>query len=469
MTPFSSRIRGGLARHAVALWFSFAAVLYLACTLDVHRGVPLPRSFVDSEQYFHAAENGYFSREMWAGLRAPVPVLVFKLFGEGGKVRIFLELSSALSWATLAWAFSRRLKTRPAQFLSVPLVFSLAASRDVLQWNHLLLSESLSLSAAVLCLSAALLFFGSERAWLVPLCSAAAALAFSRDSNAYLIAFLGIAAGIAVAMSALKRRLPVRRAVLAGAFIGIFLLSNLSANIGKRWQYSMGNVVMFRILPKLEVRKYFEEHGMPAVSPRLKPGNRRAYAHWRLAAVREWADTRGKADYERYLLTHPNFFLLTPVRAAEHVLGTRLRGYGARGFEPAEPQWLELLWASDTWLVRLIAIVALSVTALAWGRARKSPLVTLGVLLALLAYPHALVTFHGDPLEIDRHCLLVRVELSLALVLLLSAIAEALGDRVRQRAFGPMGINDSVGKNSASVIADSECPERNGQQSRPNE
>lgn len=134
------------------------------------------------------------------------------------------------------------------------------------------------------------------------------------------------------------------------------------------------------------------------------------------------------ATYQRYLLSHPDFLFLAPVRASAHVLGTSLRDYRARGFERTEPHWLEWLWASDTWQGRLVAVAALSLAALAWARARKSPLATLGLLLALLAYPHALVTFHGDPMEIGRHCLLVRVQLSLAFVLLLSAIAEVLGE-----------------------------------------
>jgi hypothetical protein len=213
--------------------------------------------------------------------------------------------------------------------------------------------------------------------------------------------------------------------LLAGVLLGALLVSDISANLGERWQYSMANVVMLRVLPHADVKADFEKLGMPHVSDALKPQSRRAYADPRLASLREWVNTRGKAAYERYLLSHPRFFVLAPASHAHVLLGHSLLSYRAEGFEPHEPAAVEFLWASQTWGPRAVVIAALSLALLVWRRTRRSPFVWFGVVLAALAYPHLTVVYHGDPLEPWRHCLLVNVQLDLALVLLLTALVDA--------------------------------------------
>lgn len=58
----------------------------------------------------------------------------------------------------------------------------------------------------------------------------------------------------------------------------------------------------------------------------------------------------------------------------------------------------------------------------------------LGLALVALTYPHGLVVWHGDAMEVPRHGLPVAVQLQIVLVLLIVAILDTLLAKPRKQA-----------------------------------
>ena len=365
---------------------------------------------------------------------SPLPLLLFKLCRLNPKlIRQVFVVFGAFSWSTLAWAVSRSVSVRPVRVLGSALVLSLGLSIDVIQWNAAILSESLSVSCIALCAASGLMLFRRPVRWFIPVLISAAAVALCRDSNAYLILLVGL---LLLGAAVLLRREPLAWRPLASvgfAFILCFLVSNASSNNGGRWQYPLTNVIVMRMLPNQTAVRQLEALGMP-VGPVLRAHRRRgAYdSDPELAPFRNWLATDGKHSYLRYLASNPGYSL----EAVEFsdLLGTELARYRPDGIAPGERSFLAFLWLRSTWLVRISLTALLSSAALVFllRRERSAPIV-LGLLLAVLVYPHGLVVWHGDSMEVARHGLPAALQLQLAFILLLVGISDALARRAWRR------------------------------------
>lgn len=435
------RATRGIARHARPLIFLALLLAYAIRLWQLHGTVVAPRLFHDTDFYFAQAEGGWFSAAVWGGNRAPLPVLIFKWCACDPELirRVFLA-SSAASWSLLAWVVSRAPRAPGLGLVGAALVLALAQSPRVASWNDVILSESLSLSCWALTVAMALLFVARPARFLVPLVLSAALLVLSRDSNAFLVvmivpALLGYAAYLRFVAKA--PWWPASAA--AGCFLGLFLLGNASANRGERWQYPLVNVIVWRVLPEASVREAFEARGMPQLPGLRAKRARKAYDRDQsLAPFFDWLARSGKSTYVRFLLSHPGYLLGRPAPELGALLGSELADYAPRRSPPLAPTLADAPWQGAYWWLQGLLACVLTVAVLVVPALRRTPLALLGALSALLAYPHALVVFHGDAMEVPRHGLQVALQLQLACLLLLLAVADftarALAERRRARA-----------------------------------
>lgn len=414
-------------RPELAVWLVLIGA-FLWRVWSVYRAVPAAQVFHDTDFYLSAAaDNGYFSPGLWAGGRSPLTLFVFKCcHSEPERVRHFFLVSSALSWLALALAVARTASSRGVGLLGAALVLWLAVSRDVLSWNHAVLSESLSFSTGALFAACALSFLRKPRPWFAPFVLSALLFALSRDSNAYLVLFSGLLWGVNAVREGLRRKSYLDSALIGGAFLAIFLVSNASSNHGERWTYPLTNVIVWRVLPEPTVREQFVALGMPA-SRALRAGRpRRAYDSDRqLSSFRDWVDTHGKSAYIRYLLGNPRYALAAPLGDTSTLFGERMGRYAPKGIEAAGLWPSDLIWLRSWWSVRFAAVLALGGFVLLRGRSGHSPFAIIGLALALLTYPHAFIVWHGDSMEVGRHGLMVALQVELAVLCLLLAAAEA--------------------------------------------
>jgi len=413
---------GSLSLTAVVL----VVIVFCWRVVSVQHTVPAARVFHDTRFYFDVARNDLWSLGLWAGGRSPLPALLFKLCNfEAERIRAWLLAISVVSWSTFAVALSRLTKSPYLKPVAAALALSLGASRTVAQWNHAILSESLSFSLAAVCLASALMFMVRPKVWLLPTILSALALALCRDSNAYLVLMLGALAAILASFRAAQRRSWWPAAGLALGFTSTFLVVNASADAGMRWEYPLTNVIVSRVLPDPVKLAAFRAEGMPNLA-RLRPRRpRRAYGTDRsLAPFRSWLSEHGKQAYERFLISSPGYLLAEPNVA--DLLGSDVERYVPRGMQDNMPPLLERLWSRDAWLVHLIIVVSLSVACVAMPAARRNYLAMIGICLAVLVLPHGLLIWHGDAMETARHGLQAVFQLRVALILLLLALADIL-------------------------------------------
>ena len=140
------------------------------------------------------------------------------------------------------------------------------------------------------------------RAWraerVIALIAVGLFLAFTRDTNAYLLLMLAALISLAVVF----RWTGPRALILSAAFVVIFLLNNANADLGNRWVFPFLNVMGRRILPNPQALDFFESTCDLTVTPDLMAlegefanGQSRAfYNDPNLADFPSWTYQRGK-------------------------------------------------------------------------------------------------------------------------------------------------------------------------------
>lgn len=403
---------------------------------------------VDTRSYVEAAYTPLDSSAFWAGPRPFTLPLVYKAFGTSPSSVTTVQLGfHALSWTLLAACVARLMRMGRLKPVAFALVLLFSLSPEILIWNWVMLSESVSISLLAV-FTASWLWLVTGRRWhkVGTLVAVAALWVFARDSNAWQLLMI---AGL-VALSAPRLRGRATYLALAVAFVGLFTASYLTSNVTARWAVPLQNVVADRVLPSPERTAYFAAHGMP-VTPGLMEADdprprrialRRALMEdSHLSGFRKWLYERGKLTYLQFLLSHPAWLLLEPVRNSHELSSSGLvPGSGersmpqAQGALPNPPAYTlpnfsrlvreplakltDLVGPGVLWVAAALC-TALLIIAITGRHTRVPPRVLVALSMVALAYPGALVTWHGDSNELVRHALSIDVQLRLGLWLLI--------------------------------------------------
>jgi hypothetical protein len=421
----------------------------------------------DSLSYLEVARLDPFSDAVLAGPRAPTLPLFYKLLGSD-ELRVAGQVTlSIVCWLALAAALAALISNRRVRAIGFGAILLFSLAPQITHWDSILLAESLSVSftAAVV---AASLWLVQTPAWrrLGLLAGVTLVWVFTRDTNAYLAALVGV--GMLIAIPFVTRR----RLMVAGAAAMIVIagLSLVSANGGAtadkraaalngrpdgsfgrtvaayrmpaqqyflfsegRWEFPLLNVIGQRVLTDPARLQYFKDHGMPVTPALLQmageyaPGRGGAfYRSPELAGFRRWLVDEGTSTYASYLLTHPGqvakafaddprAMIFADETLPESETGGAIRET-VRDFVP-EPLRRALLASSAFSLLLWVALGG----AAAYFAVTHVPRRTWLVPLALLAstVPHMLVIWNGDAQELQRHSLLVGVVGRLGILLLL--------------------------------------------------
>ncbi|MBZ0305095.1 MAG: hypothetical protein K8I82_03415, partial [Anaerolineae bacterium] len=226
----------------------------------------------DSYDYVTQSTLPLTSRAFLAGSRPPLVPLVYKLFSQDAEAVVVFQLALyLLAWLLFAGVVVRLLNRFSVQVLALVLLLGIALSTDVLIWQKLVLSESLSNTLLILVIAAwlfALHFLQQHHTLNWQLATAIALLvlttawSFTRDTNAYMV----LSAAAAILLAAAWRRFALWRPVMLFTGIGLvalFLIHNVSMNRSERWKYPLANVIAYRIFPDADARAYFAEHDLP--------------------------------------------------------------------------------------------------------------------------------------------------------------------------------------------------------------
>lgn len=350
--------------------------------------------------------------------------LLFKLLGQRVTlIAYFQALLAGVCWSALAWSVFRASRLPPRlRWLGALAILALSLTPMVAMWEGIVLSESVALSLLALLIATGVMALERPTSRRIVLFGCVLSVwAFTRDTNAYEALFFSLA--LLVAIPFLRNKRPVL--TLASVGLLAFVVSSWSQNGGKRWITPSLNVLGQRILPSASATAYFVARGMPH-SPALaeragkwaSDDNRAFYRDPRLEDFRTWWFREGKTQYMRFLLTHPTYFLTAPIPDRERIVSPNVSWYAPTRY-PAliSPRTSRGdLLSTTSWLVAALLIgiflLATARTALATRALHVSALLCL-----LLFPPLALLVWHGDAMEVERHSLLGAVQLRIGVCL----------------------------------------------------
>ena len=422
------RERSPLTKTQRALMLGVAliyVVLQLVSFLQVREAHWLP----DSIDYIFPAETYAWNETgLWAHTKPWGAAVLYKLVDSSPvAIDAAQTILSALAWLALAWVFSKVIHRHWLRVTAFGLILGFSLSPSVQMWNHIIQSESLSISLMVLIIAVWLSLLQRWR-WgkLFALIFLFGWWIGTRETNVY----LGLmTAGILVLVGLFYKRQRFYWAVS----VLLILFGYINMQISEvptipRWLYPLTNTVLHRILPNEEFLSFFEVKGMP-VPPELMAlsgglANNEDFAVFNNPAlddVERWLYKRGKEVYVRFLIRHPVYTLTDPWLHVHEMLQPKgLPSYAPEQYKPVLG-WLfgALIYPNSIWLVLFLALgtVATTLSTKTWQSSNIFWLL-LGTLV--LFFPHFYLVWHGDAAEVGRHAIQASVQLRLSLWLLLT-------------------------------------------------
>jgi MFS family permease len=361
-------------------------------------------------------------------------------FQFGLSVAAWVSLASVAAWATHG---------RWNRLAAFGLILGLGTSLDIAQWDRILLSESVSSSLFVALVGGWILGIrlwkhqtgGPGWPWRIIFIACISLLlvffTFTRDTNGYLVLAASILLAGSLCAPAVRTR-PVApvAAVLAIVMAGTFYLQDRSADLGKRWLGPFLNVFSARILRVEEHIEFFAERGMPVetLTQEMYLGRSvffsQLYEYNNGQRLLEWFEDHGRGVYLQFLASRPIQTLEQPLLRAGPMVSPDSSEY--RSQEIPNPDWAVLI--SSVFFPRgmkimfgLILLPSIVVLSSMRGAATQA-LWPVAFALVVLAYPLALVVWHGDAIELERHSYQLALQLRLAAWLLVISALSSLGE-----------------------------------------
>ncbi len=322
---------------------------------------------------------------------------------------ILAALVSAGAFLALAWVVASTVGDRRIATLVAVVVLAIGLAPQVTMWDAVLLTESLAVSLTLL-LIVAVVRLESLPSWT--LLVVFVPWVFVRDAHAYL------AVMVAVLLAPVLWR---RRELVVAACVALVVLWGVLAAQNNR-EIEAFNVTAntnFHVLPDEERTAWMVDHGMPVV-PEMEIEDPFA----RQRALREnlewlaWAEGDGMATYSRFLLTHPDH-LFEAVPAIFADVGFQPESmldltYAPPTSPPRGP--LSVIWPADaTIYVAVLAAAATLVVLFAARAERVDRAFLVPAVLAATTVPHAFLVYHGAPIDLARHGLVLAVVLLMSL------------------------------------------------------
>ena len=412
----------------LAFLFIVYAIVRLTSNLPA---LSKPRELADTVSYLRISNESILNDKFWGDGRPFVFPLLLKISNQDVELASLLQLGfSILAWGFLAITISASMRTWWLQLFSFGMILSLSIVRHLASWDYVIMTESLSISWFVLFLAAGIWLMQAWRGYKVlVLIIIGFFLAFTRDTNAYLLLML---AGMLI-LSILFRWMHVRALIPVIFLLIIFYLSNFSSDHGGRWIFPLNNSIGQRVLTNPQALDYFEACGMP-VTPELLAqtgefanGNDRAfYTDPALEEYRIWLKEHGKSCYMKWLVSDPARSVGdTFAQFQELMTFSELDKYFARRYDPVIPYYIEPAIYPVKYILPLWAVLTLAALAAIWKRAwTKNILWGIYVLLCLPILPHLFIVWQGDAMAPERHALSVGLQLALSLWLFIFLIVE---------------------------------------------
>lgn len=430
-------------------------------------------SFPDSRSYLIISFTGHAERP-WT-----VPVLYW-LAGNGVGRVVLQTLISVGCWIFFAVQLGSVIKNRFIRVIAQIVALLIPLCSPVIQWNRIVLSESIGLSLTVLLLAMSLaLTRRTDARTLIAFLVVVILWAFTRQVQAF------VAFALALPFLVVAWRSPrVRRLSLVGAAgvmaIGVWgtvtaLQNSAESPAGKvpisYSEVQLAGIIQFRIANNPGELRYFFAHGLPhtralEMPPRFssmgQPVNVTQFANpfteYRLAydpAFERWATGDGQAVYSKYVITHPLTSVLDPAVDMPWLLSTNPDYIPT----PSLPQWAATLVygnlsskaisnaspgpprSSDPVYVVVLIGVAAALFIIATVLRRLTAVVWVATVALLFAGIWGLAIWNTAATDLQRVFMETAVLFHLSLLVLIAALADSLLSRRSERSVLQNGLS----------------------------
>lgn len=315
---------------------------------------------------------------------------------------------SALAFVALACAVGSTVRSQLVRVALLAAILLLGLSPRVTMWDATLGTESLAMSLTSGLIASIVLI---DRVGTSALLLLVVGWLFLRDAHALLAV---VAAPPMVIFLWRNTRKVAALGLLVVALWG-FTASQVDRSIEA---YNVTSNVAFRISTNDQHLAWFVRQGMPVpeAASVVDPPSRLS-AFLSDPEFQAWAEGAGAITYSRFLVSHPDFALqavgrifVDDVLVQESMSDRTFAPYS----EPATPGF-DWLWPNRGALYAAIAILA-SVAGLATVALRGRLDRRFGIPSVLLAstMPHAILVYHGAPIEIARHAVVLNLVLIVA-------------------------------------------------------
>ena len=281
-----------------------------------------PFFFVDSESYLGMSRMPvkdillgvpYCHSQYWYCIARPALIpLLYKLCRQDPQIITAAQLAVSLfCWGFFALQASRLCRGDAGKKAVTALSLGLGCVPNVTRWDQVIMSESFSISAALLLAGSLFLLTApdKEKRWrpLPAVLTACGALFYvqTRDSASWSV-ILVIILLLCVCRAGSGRKVILTLCVFLAA-----VCWSVMGNTGGRWQYPFENVLFTRILPNPQGESFFREAGMP-MPPRIKElygtehmMGSELFNSDGMAPLREWILSDGLKTYIRYMFREP--------------------------------------------------------------------------------------------------------------------------------------------------------------------
>ncbi|HET8661734.1 MAG TPA: hypothetical protein VFM55_22410 [Micromonosporaceae bacterium] len=397
---------------------------------------------------------------------------------------------ATLAWAVLAWAVWSALRTSPARELAAGAILLLGLMPAVASWDFAILSESLSISLAVLTLALLLRWAATgSRTVLAGLVATAVWWTFTRPEIRLPVAALTAVLLAYAVRDRVRRRAAVAAAVvLVGAIAWVTAVTPVQSDSFQRWGATglpqKEEVLVYRlrlvVLPDAQMKAVYQSQlGMPGCpgAEQVAAGSEWAIAQFaeeyrRCPQLRAWGQREGAGSGFRFALTEPGEY----ARYVRAVAPRTLAGTAYARTPAVVPRAVQEVAfparerAAPLVLGGLVAAGLAALAAGAWRRRRLLLLTAAGVGAVAAVAP--LVELMYTAGEYGRFGIQEAVLLRLAGLLLAAVAVDVLTERLAGDRSRPVGATTAAGSAVGPGVAAPESvaaprePEAAGQRLR---
>ena len=271
--------RPGLAldvpRPAMQPWTKNEKILYAAMAMAYV--VVRASGAIGVTAFRQPDTSSYFQFGLWGGTRLWTVPLVFRTLDRPGLIVTFHVVLGVLAWVSLAVVILHRLCSARVRVLAALGILVLASTLPVVQWDVVLLSESIAISLSVLLTAVLIRMIGQiGKLEIVLFAAVYGTWVFTRQAHV----FIGL---VLILPMLVSRWVRIRRTPVKGAFkflaatalvaiaISAFGYARASADNFVQ-SYNIAQILLTRINDHPDRLQWFEAHGMPKLP--LKPGKR---------------------------------------------------------------------------------------------------------------------------------------------------------------------------------------------------